>query len=100
MAKFARVVGKIEECFQTYARSDGLEVLSFQQIRDWYNTNTTNGITSARLINLLRKRPQFVWQHTERRVGSNETVSYWSLGDAAVLPNPRDGWVVVNTRVE
>ena len=64
VAKFARVVGKIEECFQTYARSDGLEVLSFQQIRDWYNTNTTtNGITSARLINLLRKRPQFVWQH-------------------------------------
>jgi hypothetical protein len=50
------------------------------------------------LINLLRKRPQFTWQHTERKIGSNETLSYWSMGNKEFLPNPANGWVIVEQR--
>tara|TARA_B110000495_G_C22463123_1_gene288008 strand:- start:176 stop:472 length:297 start_codon:yes stop_codon:yes gene_type:complete len=97
MTKFTRVVNTIEKCFGEYAEKH-VEVLSFHQIRDWYNDNTKDGITSARLINLLRKRRQFIWQHTERKVGSNTTLSYWSLGATAVLPNPGKGWVLVTMK--
>ena len=93
MAKFKRTVMKIEQCFKVYEEESKLDVLSFHQIRDWYNDRTKDGITSARLINLLRKRPQFVWQHTERKIGSNETLSYWSLEKSVPLPNPAYGWV-------
>ncbi len=32
------------------------------------------------------------------KVGSNETVSYWSLGQKSILPNPAEGWVVVEQK--
>ena len=99
MAKFKRTVMKLEQCFKVYEEERSLDVLSFHQIRDWYNERTKDGITSARLINLLRKRPQFTWQHTERKIGSNETLSYWSLGNKEVLPNPAQGWVVTDQRM-
>ena len=99
MAKFKRTVMNLEKCFKVYEEENGVDVLSFHQIRDWYNARTKDGITSARLINLLRKRPQFTWQHTERKIGSNETLSYWSLGKKEVLPNPAEGWVVIEQRM-
>jgi len=95
MAKFKRIVSNIEKCFKVYAEERQVDALSFHQIKNWYNSQDKNGISSARLINLLRKRPQFIWQYTERKVGSNETVSYWSLGQKSILPNPAEGWVVV-----
>ena len=118
MAKFKRTVSKLEQCFKVYEDVMEMDVLSFHQIRDWYNERTKDGITSARLINLLRKRPQFTWQHTERKIGSNETLTYWSLdlhkllplpnpaygwieGDSPTtshLPNPAEGWVVIEQR--
>ena len=58
---------KLEQCFKMYEENEQLDILSFHQIRDWYNERTKDGITSARLINLLRKRPQFQYQHTERK---------------------------------
>ena len=88
IAKFKRTVMKLEQCFKVYEDDMEMDVLSFHQIRDWYNERTKDGITSARLINLLRKRPQFVWQHTERKIGSNETLTYWSLNKTVRLPNP------------
>jgi len=96
VAKFKRTVMKLEQCFKLYETDRNLDVLSFHQIRDWYNERTKDGITSARLINLLRKRPQFIWQHTERKVGSNETLTYWALNKRLILPNPAKGWVVVD----
>lgn len=96
MAKFKRTVSKLEQCFKVYEDVMEMDVLSFHQIRDWYNERTKDGITSARLINLLRKRPQFVWQHTERKIGSNETLTYWSLNKTVRLPNPAKGWVVID----
>ena len=98
MAKFKRIVSNIEKCFKVYEEDRQVDVLSFHQIRDWYNDRTKDGITSARLINLLRKRPQFTWQHTERKIGSNETLSYWSMGNKEFLPNPANGWVIVEQR--
>ena len=99
MAKFKGTVMKLEQCFKMYEENEKLDILSFHQIRDWYNERTKDGITSARLINLLRKRPQFQYQHTERKIGSNETLTYWTLGEKEVLPNPAKGWVVIDQRV-
>ena len=44
---------KLEQCFKVYEDDMKMDVLSFHQIRDWYNERTKDGITSARLINLL-----------------------------------------------
>ncbi len=96
MAKFARVVSNIEKCFNEYAEQK-VDIVNFQQIKEWYNDNTKDGITSARLINLLRKRKQFVYNHTERKVGSNETLTYWALNQRPkVFPDPSEGWVVID----
>ena len=96
MAKYARIVSNIEKCFQLHKEESNEEELSFHKIKEWLNTNTKDGITSARLSNLLRKRKQFVWCRTERKIGSNITASYWVLNGTKTDVKPAsNGWVII-----
>ena len=97
--KYARLVGNMEKCFHVHMDRENVDELSFRQIKEWLNSNTKNGVTSARLANLLRKRKQFVYQRTERKVGTNVTISYWALDGVQPAPkNPGNGWIVVREK--
>jgi len=97
--KYGRLVGNMEKCFRVHMESTDVDELSFRQIKEWLNSNTKNGVTSARLANLLRKRKQFVYQRTERKVGTNVTISYWALDGVDTSPKePGCGWVVVKEK--
>ena len=97
MARYQRVVSNIEKCFKVYLDGDALDELSFHTIKEWLNTNTKDGITSAGLANLLRRRRQFKRIRTERKVGTNITTSFWAMTNN--LPEDkyvRQGWTVIN----
>ncbi len=97
MARYNRVVSNIEKCFRVYREGDELDELSFHTIKEWLNSNTKDGITSAGLANLLRRRSQFKRLRTERKVGTNITTSFWAM--KSNLPDEkyvRQGWTVIN----
>ena len=76
--RYARIVTNIESCFLAY-RKQGVHQVAFTQVKDWLNENTKDGISSPRLANFLRRRPQFHLVRKERRHGSNKIQPYWSL---------------------
>ena len=76
--RYARIVNNIENCFLAY-RKQGVHQVAFTQVKDWVNENTKDGISSPRLANFLRRRPQFHLVRKERRHGSNKIQCYWSL---------------------
>ena len=94
--KFERIVAKIEKCFYAY-QENNQNHLSFTQIKDWINDNTKNGISSPRLANFLRRRPQFKMVKKYRKVGTNLTESYWALtsDDTDSCVGRSKGWVEV-----
>jgi len=97
LARYNRVVSNIEKCFRVYREGDELDELSFHTIKEWLNSNTKDGITSAGLANLLRRRSQFKRLRTERKVGTNITTSFWAMKNN--LPGEkyvRQGWTVIN----
>ena len=97
MARYSRVVQNIERCFRVYEENDNVKELTFHAIRDWLNSNTKDGVTTAGLANLLRRRPQFRRLRTERKDGSNVTTSFWAMTEN--LPEEeriRRGWVEIN----
>ena len=98
MARYNRVVQNIERCFRIHQETDQVKELTFHAIRDWLNSNTKDGVTTAGLANLLRRRPQFRRMRTERKDGSNVTTSFWAM--TSNLPEEaevRSGWVEINT---
>lgn len=98
MARYNRVVQNIERCFRIHQETDQVKELTFHAIRDWLNSNTKDGVTTAGLANLLRRRPQFRRMRTERKDGSNVTTSFWAMTEN--LPEGaevRTGWVEINT---
>jgi hypothetical protein len=96
--KSKRIVGNIEACFSAYLVR-GQQQISFVQIKDWINENTKDGISSPRLSNLLRRRPQFHLVRKERRKGTNEIQCYWAVRKLdGSIPESGDispGWVEV-----
>ena len=96
--KFERIVGNIENCFYAF-REREVNLVAFGQIKEWINDNTKNGISSPRLANFLRRRPQFKLAKMYRKIGSNQTESYWCLNDGDTPDNDRNcrgqGWVEV-----
>ena len=76
--KYTRIIRHIENGFIAY-RKRGVEQVSFSQLKDWVNDNTKDGISSPRLANFLRRRPQFHLVRKERRHGSNRIQAYWAL---------------------
>jgi hypothetical protein len=98
LARYNRVVQNIERCFRIHQETDHVKELTFHAIRDWLNSNTKDGVTTAGLANLLRRRPQFRRMRTERKDGSNVTTSFWAMTEN--LPEGaevRTGWVEINT---
>ena len=91
MARYNRVVSNIERCFRAFHEKDGVSELTFHTVKQWMNSNTKDGITSAGLANLLRRRSQFRRTRTERKVGTNITTSFWTM---TTLPKE---WVVCYT---
>ena len=98
MARYNRVVQNIERCFRIHQETDQVKELTFHAIRDWLNSNTKDGVTTAGLANLLRRRPQFRRMRTERKDGSNVTTSFWAMtGNLPEEAEVRSGWVEINT---
>lgn len=95
--KFERIVAKIEKCFYAYQKQD-VHHLSFAQIKDWINSNSANGLSSPRLANFLRRRPQFKMVRKFRKIGTNVTESYWSLSDNDIISDvgAASGWIEVD----
>ena len=91
-------MGNIERCFLAY-RHNGVEQVAFTQIKDWVNSNTKDGISSPRLSNFLRRRPQFHLVRKERRHGSNHVTGYWALSydDISTIKKGKasPGWVEI-----
>ena len=94
--KYRRIVGQIEKCFKTLHDERELDELSITHIKGWIDDNTKGGMSKMRLANFLNKRPQFHLIRRERRVGTTETESFWSLESLRPeMPNktvPRKGW--------
>ena len=51
MARYNRVVQNIERCFRIHQETDQVKELTFHAIRDWLNSNTKDGVTTAGLAN-------------------------------------------------
>ena len=96
--RYARIVTNIENCFIAY-RKQGVHQVAFTQVKDWVNENTKDGISSPRLANFLRRRPQFHLVRKERRHGSNKIQCYWSLnyGEKSEVNSGKSspGWVEI-----
>lgn len=96
--KYKRIIRQIENGFIAY-RKRGVEQVSFTQLKDWMNENTKDGISSPRLANFLRRRPQFHLVRKERRHGSNRVQVYWALHygnfDEVSKGETPPGWVDV-----
>ena len=94
--KYKRIVGNIERCFLAY-RHIGVEQVAFTQIKDWVNSNTKDGISSPRLSNFLRRRPQFHLVRKERRHGTNQIQCYWAFSYSDITDVEKGkaspGWV-------
>lgn len=88
-----RIVRSIENAFYAYSEQN-VERVSFSQLKDWINSNTTGGISSPRLASFLRRNDQFKHLSRLRRIGSNIVETYWSLKDDVEVP-AESGWVVV-----
>ncbi len=96
--RYTRIVSNIESCFLAY-RKQGVHQVAFTQVKDWVNDNTKDGISSPRLANFLRRRPQFHLVRKERRHGSNKIQCYWSLNYGEEEPiesgESSPGWVEI-----
>jgi hypothetical protein len=66
--------------------------VSFTQLKDWLNSNTREGISSPRLGAYLKRTPKFVKVQTYRRVGTNSTETFWSLGYSDLDSENLSGW--------
>jgi len=90
----ARIVASIERAFVAYSK-DNVSHVSFTQLKDWLNSNTREGMSSPRLGAYLKRTPKFVKVQTYRRVGSNATESFWSLGHTEEDSKELSGWAPV-----
>ena len=52
------------------------------EVKGWLDDNTKGGMTLMRLANFLSKRPSFRMVRRERKIGSTETESFWTMPDA------------------
>ena len=83
-----RVVQSIERAFIAY-RERNVKYVTFGELKDWINDNTKDGISSPRLANFLRRRPQFERVLTMRKTGTNEVQSFWSIDKSEAVLGDR-----------
>ena len=91
----ARIVARIEKAFVAYSK-ESVSHVSFTQLKDWLNSNTREGISSPRLGAYLKRTSKFVKVQTYRRVGSNATETFWSLGYSEEDSEELSGWEPVS----
>lgn len=98
MAKGKRTVAQIEKAFVSLRDRDKVNEVSIRAIKGWLDDNTTGGMALMRLANFLSKRPAFKMVRRERKIGTTETESFWTMPDAMDGPfnqeESRKGWVV------
>jgi|TARA_Y100001938_G_scaffold74049_1_gene102589 hypothetical protein len=93
-----RTVAQIEKAFKVIHERDNVNEVSIRQVKGWLDDNTRDGMNIMRLANFLSKRPGFKMVRRERKRGTTETESFWTMPDLMQGPyqeSPsRDGWVV------
>ena len=98
MVKGLRTVAQIERAFASLGDRDNVNEVSIRAIKGWIDDNTTGGMALMRLANFLSKRPKFKMVRRERKVGTNETESFWTMPEKMDGPlnrnKARTGWVV------
>ena len=94
--KYQRIVGKIEKAFHASDK----EILSVSEIHNWILASAhwrgSRSIGKQRISAFLRRRPQFYWHASGRKINSNVHDHWYSLGpsDETIEMGPR--WVQVN----
>ena len=98
MVKGQRTVAQIEKAFVAIQDRDNVNEVSIRAIKGWIDDNTSGGMGLMRLANYLSKRPNFKMVRRERKVGTNETESFWTMPKEMNGPfnrqEARRGWVV------
>ena len=96
--KGKRIVKQIETAFLHINETSGINEVSIRQVKGWLDDNTKGGMTLMRLANFLSKRPSFRMVRRERKIGSTETESFWTMPEVMPGPlnqeKPRKGWVL------
>ena len=98
VVKGKRTVAQIEKAFVAFRDRDKVNEVSIRAIKGWLDDNTTGGMALMRLANFLSKRPAFKMVRRERKIGTTETESFWTMPDSMSGPlnqeESRKGWVV------
>lgn len=98
MPKGERKVKQIEKAFVAIHERNNMNEVSIRAVKSWLDDNTRDGMTLMRLANFLSKRPAFKMVRRERKVGTTETESFWTMPDEMQGPyrgqSSREGWVV------
>ena len=82
MAKGERKVKQIEKAFVALREREKINEVSIRAVKSWLDDNTRDGMTLMRLANFLSKRPAFKMVRRERKVGTTETESFWTMPNA------------------
>ena len=82
MSKGKRTVAQIEKAFVALNERNQVNEVSIREIKHWLDDNTTGGMALMRLANYLSKRPSFKMVRRERKIGTTETESFWTMPDA------------------
>jgi len=97
MAKGERKVRQIKKAFGALHERDHINEVSIREVKNWLDDNTRDGMTLMRLANFLSKRPAFRMVRRERKVGTTETESFWTMPTSMIGPYStvasRSGWV-------
>ncbi len=81
MAKGERKVQQIKKAFVALHEKNRINDVSIREVKNWLDDNTRDGMTLMRLANFLTKRPAFKMVRRERRVGTTQTESFWTMPD-------------------
>tara|TARA_Y100001938_G_scaffold139800_1_gene207137 strand:- start:111 stop:509 length:399 start_codon:yes stop_codon:yes gene_type:complete len=84
MSKGERKVQQIKKAFVALHERDRINEVSIREVKNWLDDNTRDGMTLMRLANFLSKRPSFKMVRRERKVGTNQTESFWTMPDVMV----------------
>jgi len=98
MPKGDRKVKQIKTAFLDIQTRDHVNEVSIRAVESWLNCHTKDGMSLMKLANLLSKRPDFKMVRRERKRGTTETESFWTMPQHMEAlyhsKTTREGWVV------
>ena len=77
-----RKVNQIKSAFLDIQTKNNVNEVSIRAVETWLNCNTKDGMSLMKLANLLSKRPSFKMVRRERKRGTTETESFWTMPNA------------------